>query len=83
LHPAGGANGAITAQVEEERMAEKPKQAPAQGDRQTGQQEERTRPDNPERTHGHERPMDDPGRGHGDKLEDEIPHGSGQNPRQR
>lgn len=56
-------------------MAENPKQTGnAQGDRQNDQ--ERARPQSDE-TKGHERPMDDPGRGHGDKLEDEIPHGSG------
>jgi hypothetical protein len=62
-------------------MAENPNETRERGDRQKGTPQERTRPGSTEQTHGHERPMDDPGRGHGDKLEDEIPHGSGEKPR--
>ena len=37
-------------------------------------------PTNPEPSRAHERPMDDPGRGHGDKLEKKIPGRESQTP---
>jgi hypothetical protein len=50
-------------------MADNPRPTDAQGNRENQQERHRSET---ERTHAHERPMDDPGRGHGDKLEEEV-----------
>jgi hypothetical protein len=50
-------------------MADNPSATGAQGNRENQQERHRSET---EHTHAHERPMDDPGRGHGDKLEEEV-----------
>jgi hypothetical protein len=47
-------------------------------DRQQSQDSQQKRPAG-EQVRAHERPMDDPGRGHGDVLEDELPKQSDEN----
>ncbi len=58
-------------------MADNQNPTQGQGDRQRDQQQggQNPRPHDPDQTRGRERPMDDPGRGQGDPLEEELPQG--------
>lgn len=64
-------------------MADKANPQGTQGRQQQSQgSEQKPRPEK-EQVHAHERPMDDPGRGHGDVLEDEISKDAGNRGGQR